>query len=446
MCLGDVMAVRAEDRMNILHVAPMYYPALGGAELHLKEVSQGLAARGHDVTVLTANVTRGADLCASRAGGLPSEEMIEGVRVVRLPPEGGWLGALFERWRTLKGGYRTLQLMFSPDECAMLLQGPRTFNVIPYLFRSHADIVMSMGWYWPPAFHVSLAHRLKPFALVGMPLFHLASDWCARSMYDSMLAQCDAVVTNTSFEADYVRAHGAKQAIVAGVGIHPAAFANPQGHSIRKRYGLSSHPVVGFVGRQAANKGADKVVAAMKTVWAWNQQARVVLAGPRVPGKWEDELLPSLTSEQRSRIIRIDEFEDKEKASIFAAFDVFVLPSIEESFGIAYLEAWMCGKPVIGSRIGSTACVINDREDGILADPHDPRDVGAKIIELLSDPDRRMRMGAQGRAKTLAHYTWDQVTTTVETVYRDALVRRGRLPAMTDRSDAQVEVARSASQ
>jgi glycosyltransferase involved in cell wall biosynthesis len=110
----------------------------------------------------------------------------------------------------------------------------------------------------------------------------------------------------------------------------------------------------------------------------------------------------------------------------------FVLPSREESLGIAYLEAWMCGKPMIGGRIGSTQCVIDEGVDGLLANPDDAEDIALTIINLLSDRDMRERMARNGRAKTLIHYTWDMVTDKVEALYRDLIAAR----EMRQRSDA----------
>jgi glycosyltransferase involved in cell wall biosynthesis len=53
----------------------------------------------------------------------------------------------------------------------------------------------------------------------------------------------------------------------------------------------------------------------------------------------------------------------------------------------------MCKKPVIGSRIGSTQCVIEDGVDGLLVEHRNYIDLGNKLIDLLSHPERRFRMG-----------------------------------------------------
>jgi len=112
-------------------------------------------------------------------------------------------------------------------------------------------------------------------------------------------------------------------------------------------------------------------------------------------------------------------FEEVDKASIFDSFDVLAMPSVAESFGITYLEAWMCRRPVLGGRIDSTRCVIDEGRDGLLADPHDPEDIAAAILKLLADPEGRARMAQAGHEKTLANYTWERVVDKVEGVYRD---------------------------
>jgi glycosyltransferase involved in cell wall biosynthesis len=215
-------------------------------------------------------------------------------------------------------------------------------------------------------------------------------------------------------------ANGARRAEVCGVGIHPKLFTLRDGQAIRNRYGLGNFPVVGFVGRQDITKGVDVLAQAMKVVWTYKPEARLVLGGhcPPRPDR-VDECLRVFNQEERARILRLDGFPEEEKASLYDAFDVFVLPSTEESFGIAFLEAWMCGKPVIGSRIGAIKCVIDEGVDGLLVDHRDPRDIGLKIVELLSDPAKRARMGRRGHQKTLERFTWEKVIDRVERVYQE---------------------------
>jgi glycosyltransferase involved in cell wall biosynthesis len=412
--------------LRIVHVSPLYGLAEGGAEVHMKALSEGLAARGHRVTVVTSRCHEGFPRWTN-APDLPPVEQINGVTVVRLEPDGGWLGRGFARWQQVRGGFRTSRAAFGEDGLEWLGQKPSMFQLIPLVARATVDVVATMGWLFPPAYYAHLARCVRPFTLVGFPLFHTASKWCQRSIYERMLARCDAVVANTSHEGEFARERGARHVVVGGVGVYPDRFAVRDGAGVRARHGLTGVPVVGFVGRQAENKGVVALIQAMRTVWQWNPEVRLVLAGFVPSGPPErDRAIDALSDQERRRIVRIDRFDESEKASIYDALDIFVMPSTEESFGIAYLEAWMCRKPVIGARIGSTRCVIRDRVDGLLVDPADPADIGRSIIELASNAAGRQTLGRNGYEKTVDYHTWEKVTDRVEGLYLAMI--RGRPP------------------
>jgi glycosyltransferase involved in cell wall biosynthesis len=408
--------------MKIVHVSPMYFPILGGAESHMKEISEGLAARGHDVTVLTTNIRNSWDLWDAKPANLPEVESINGVKIVRLQPNGEALGKLIRLCWNLPGGYRVFNWLLSSSGLELFMRGPRTFGVTPYLLSSNADVVASMNWYWPPGLYCHIARRLKPYKLVGIPLFHTAEDWCEHDIYRRMLCCCDAIVTNTEYEADFARRRNARNVQAVGVGIHPDNFEKRDGRAVREAYHIGHHPVVGFVGRPMANKGITTVIAAMRQVWKTNSEVRLLIAGAAPPSSSLEGLqLHELSTLEGSRVIRICDFKDADKASIFDALDVFVLPSVGESFGIAYLEAWMCGKPVIGADIGPTRDVIHDGVDGVLVKPNDSTALAENIIALLSDPLRREQMGQSGRKKTLARFTWERIIDKMEHIYRDVV-------------------------
>ena len=340
--------------MKILHVTPAYFPTLGGCEVHVQRVSEGLASRRAPVTVLTANVRNIRDLNSGTCAALPETEVINGVKVVRFRPDGGVFGSMLQGWHEhVRGSYRSTSMIFGKDGFELFLQFPRLIQLIPRLVSARTDVVASVNWFWPPAYYAYLAKRVKPFPLVGIPLFHTAEPWwCDRPIYKRMVAQCDAVVVNTRCEGDFAQTRGATRVEVVGVGVDPGDFEHADGRAIRERHGLADHPVVGYVGRATLNKGTLLLLQAMKGVWHWNKEVRLALAGPRADREQQvDAFIASLTEFERKRIVSIDDFPDQEKASIFDAFDIFVMPSTAESFGLAYLEAWMLRKAVIGARI-----------------------------------------------------------------------------------------------
>jgi glycosyltransferase involved in cell wall biosynthesis len=271
-----------------------------------------------------------------------------------------------------------------------------------------------------------LARRIKQFTLVGIPLLHLDESWCSTPLFKRMLASCDAVIANTPYEAGYVRRLAGVSAESIGVGIEPSEFARRNGYDSRAAYGLDSlpvaEPVVGYVGRLQPNKGVATLIRAMSLVWAQRPGVRLVLAGPRLTLDNEIvALIENLPQADREKITCIYDFPESHKQAIYDAFDVFAMPSQAESFGIAYLEAWMCGKPVIGARTNQVQCVIDDGVDGLLVKLGDPADTACAVLELLADPSRRIKMGLHGREKTESHFTWDKITDRVERLYGDLI-------------------------
>jgi glycogen synthase len=405
------------ESLRIVHVSPSQWSHLGGGSVYLREISAGLVSRGHQVTVVTPGSHRNL---GAMDGELPAIEAINGVKIVRFRPDGGVLGGAVRRWQHLRGGPRSLRALLGDDGFEVVARHPSMLQLVPYLAVVDADVVASLLWLFPAAYYAFLARRIRRFTLVGIPFFHTAEEWSRRPRYTRMLGSCDAVIVNTTHERDFVLNQARTRVELIGAGIHPAAFARRNGQEIRDRYGLGRSPVVGFVGRQAREKGVVALLEAMKIVWKWNSDVRLVLAGVCPPDRNErDVAIETLPDADKRRIIRIDGFQEAEKASLYDAFDVFVLPSVSESFGIAYLEAWMCDKPVIGARIGGTQCVIREGVDGLLADPESPADIADGIVTLLADPLRRQAMGSNGRAKTLAEFTWDRVLDKVEGLYRD---------------------------
>jgi len=92
--------------------------------------------------------------------------------------------------------------------------------------------------------------------------------------------------------------------------------------------------------------------------------------------------------------------------------DVFIMPARNENgdyegFGIVYLEANVMGKPVIAGRSGGVEEAVINNYNGLLVDPLDPKDIAAKIIALMNNPDWRAKLGAQGRYRAIEECSWD---------------------------------------
>ena len=104
--------------------------------------------------------------------------------------------------------------------------------------------------------------------------------------------------------------------------------------------------------------------------------------------------------------------------------EVFVLPSRDEPFGRAIVEAMAVGKPVVAGKTGAVPEICPHGECGLLVDPEDPSEIAAALIELLSNPARAREMGERGHQR--AHTLFDAAATAqkVQALYERILSSR----------------------
>jgi len=109
-----------------------------------------------------------------------------------------------------------------------------------------------------------------------------------------------------------------------------------------------------------------------------------------------------------------------EVESLLPLADLFLLPSEYESFGLAALEAMACGTPPIAFAAGGLPEVIEDGVDGRLLPPHDDVALGDAVLELLRDDARRAAMGAAARVSAERKFALDRIVPAYEAVYERA--------------------------
>ena len=102
-------------------------------------------------------------------------------------------------------------------------------------------------------------------------------------------------------------------------------------------------------------------------------------------------------------------------------FSVFVALSVEESFGVAVLEASACGIPVIASSVGGLPEVVENTRTGLLVPPKNPSAAADCLEKLLLSPSLRKSMGQAGRTWVRERYAWDQNSRIVENLYEGVI-------------------------
>jgi phosphatidylinositol alpha-1,6-mannosyltransferase len=190
----------------------------------------------------------------------------------------------------------------------------------------------------------------------------------------------------------------------------PAALAGDQSGA-----GRPAGSVILSAGRFRAVKGFDRMIRALPAVLSKAPDAGYVLVGEGPEeGKWK-ALSRDLGVADHVLWIPPVPFDrwGRPPHAYYNACDVFVGPSVSdpatgdvEAFGIAFLEAAACGKPVVVGRSGGAPETVEDGVTGIVVDAESPDDLAGAVLRLLADPDLRKKMGEAGRRRVENEYNW----------------------------------------
>lgn len=129
-----------------------------------------------------------------------------------------------------------------------------------------------------------------------------------------------------------------------------------------------------------------------------------------------------LAAEARATTLGVAEWvefvgEQQDLVPWLSSADLFLLPSAQESFGLAAVEAMACGVPVIASRVGGLPEVIQDGQTGVLCAPDDTTGMGEAAIALLGDPARHAAMAARASADVHARFSAAAIVPQYERYY-----------------------------
>jgi starch synthase len=190
-----------------------------------------------------------------------------------------------------------------------------------------------------------------------------------------------------------------------------------------------------FVGRITRQKGVTHLVEAIQYLPA-NTQVVLCAGAPDTPEiAAEMRSKVDLVRRQNPNIVWIEKMVTKPEAiQLYSHAQVFCCPSVYEPFGIINLEAMACHAPVVASATGGILEVVVDGQTGYLVPfeqdpvtsfPTQPerfaRDLAAKISELLADPEKCRRFGANGRQRVEETFSWEAIATQTIQLYQSLI-------------------------
>ncbi len=169
------------------------------------------------------------------------------------------------------------------------------------------------------------------------------------------------------------------------------------------------YKMVLFCGYKNFEKGAISILKAIPNILKKFPQVYFVFIGPSTIAFNRE--LSKLRKIIKPRIVNLTPdnlkgYYDKKKIAAFKETDIFLMPSRSDAYGIAFLEAWASGKPVIGANIGATPEVIRNNIDGLLVDFNNYEDIANKVVTLLKNERLSNKMGQEGKKKVQENLYW----------------------------------------
>lgn len=199
--------------------------------------------------------------------------------------------------------------------------------------------------------------------------------------------------------------------------VSPAARAEA-----RRRLGLDEGAlVIGCVADIAANKRQSDLVTAARPLLAGRDDAVLLLMGAALDAG-EAERVERAAQGLGARVRRLGRRTDV--GEILAGLDIFALSSLTEEAPMAVLEAMAAALPIAATDVGGVAELAPDGLAALLTPPGDPAALGVSLERLAGDPALRQRFGKAARARALAQFAPEPTVDRIEAVLRTAATAR----------------------
>ncbi|MGQ9583445.1 MAG: glycosyltransferase family 4 protein [Thermoplasmatota archaeon] len=378
------------------------FAAPGGAEEHVMQISRELVRRGHEVVVHTSDVYVESPW---ERGRWPEEETVGGVMVMR---HRAYIRPIASRW----------SMLVIPDMVSGLLGEDCD------LYHAHSHRYFQLE-------AAASASRARGRPLVVTPHYHPAERTeglrtrALLKLYDlyssgAIYAHARAVLTMTELEKRYMASIvPPRKCTTVGTGVDPAEWEERPPASLFRTLHCVERPYILYSGRLARNKGLEVLFRALPEILRGWDGELVLVGKDWGMREWLEGAARAGGFEKRVRFI--DFISDRRVfRSALAGCELLVLPSQWEAFGIVLLEAAMCERAVVATSVGGIPEVVRSGVTGRLVPYGDVRALSLAVRDLLSNPEERARMGAEGRRLVMERHTWPRVVDRILRVYEDA--------------------------
>lgn len=230
------------------------------------------------------------------------------------------------------------------------------------------------------------------------------------------------IAVSKSMKSDVVECYGIPEEKVDVIynGIDVDEFRHTDSRMAIEKYKIPG-PYVLFVGRITEQKGIRYLIEAVDGIDDGTYV--VICAGPADTKELSDWLHKAVKNNRR--IVLIEEMVGKDELiELYSNAQAFVCPSVYEPFGIINLEAMACKTPVVASRVGGIVEVVDDKVNGFLLPPKDPKAIANAVNGILGSRDLRERLAEAGRDKVEREFSWESIAKKTISLYQDVIKAR----------------------
>jgi len=366
--------------MRVLMWTESFRPAIGGVEVFVECLARSLRERGHDVTVVTNH----------RDPGLPDEDELDGVPVVRVP-----------FYAALASG-RPEAIAHVRHQVADLKRRLRIDLVHVHTMSASVLFHLESARAWPaPALLTmhggpELPHRGGETATLAHRLFERAAWICCCSR--AVRAQLVAAEGPLARDRSSVVYCGIKEPAIAPV---PRPIAQPR---------------LLCLGRLVDLKGFDVALAAFARVGARWPAARLIVAGDG-PARRQLEA-QAVALGVSGAVDFVGWVEAGKTAALINTATAVIVPSRRESLGLVAVEAGLLERPVVATSVEGLPEAVEHGVTGLLVAPDDSAVLADAIGVLLERPDMADAMGRAGRRHARARFSWTRTVDEYDARYR----------------------------
>lgn len=430
---------------HILLLPTRYFPSISGAEFYFQRMAEILSKKDdYEIDIFTSNAIDFKALRNPEGKTIIKKDkyydMVNNLKINRFPIKYDVLQE--DQLKVIKNldAYNLLELS---DDClqAYIENGPYIPDLIEFFSRSANSDYKLIHTTFFPYFNLIISlilGKMLDIPVIVTPFFHFSNPRYLKPNLIEVLTKFDLIIACTNIEKSIIMnktgISGEKiKVIPMGVDIEKfgnAPKSNAKVYNFKENYfekKEKKYKMILYCGYKNYEKGALSVLKSISHVLQKVKNVYFVLIGPTTMAYNRE--LSKVRKEDKVRIINLTPdnltgYFDKKKIAAFKETDLYLMPSRSDAFGIAFLEAWAAGKPVIGANIGATPHVINNNVDGFLVEFDNPKDISEKVVKLLKSKSLRKNFGAAGKEKVTIKHSWELIAEKTRDTYQHLINAR----------------------